>query len=83
VTFDAVIQVNQASLTFGRTGDEPSLAFCNSSGEDVNSDTLLHLVCHFHTLTAAFQAGDTKGILKSNTVSGTPITGTDSVNIVP
>jgi len=83
VTFDAVIQVNQASLTFGQTGDEPSLAFCNSNGEDVNGDTLLDLVCHFHTQTANFQAGDAQGILKSNAVSGTPITGTDSVNIVP
>lgn len=67
---------------FGRTGDEPSLAFCNANGEDVNVDGLLDLVCHFHTQTAAFQLGDTQGVLKGQTVAGTPITGTDSVRIV-
>jgi len=82
-TFDAPIQVDQGSLTFGRTGDEPSLAFCNSNGEDVNGDSLLDLVCHFHTQTAAFQAGDTQGILKGMTMSGTPLMGTDSVRTVP
>jgi len=81
--FDAPAQVDQSSLTFGRTGDEPSLAFCNSSPEDVNGDGLLDLVCHFHTLTAAFQSGDTQGILKGQTIGGTPISGTDSVRIVP
>jgi sugar lactone lactonase YvrE len=82
-TFNALAQVDQGSLKFGRTGDEPSLAFCSSSGEDVNGDNLLDLVCHFHTLTAAFQSGDTQGTLKGKTTSGTPITGTDSVRIVP
>ncbi len=82
-SFGAVTQVNQGSLTFGRTGDEPSLAFCNTSPEDVNADGLLDLVCHFHTMTANFQSGDTQGILKGQTVGGTPITGTDSVRIVP
>lgn len=82
-SFNAVTQVDQGTLTFGRTGDEPSLAFCNTSPEDVNGDGLLDLVCHFHTPTANFQSGDTQGILKGQTVGGTPITGTDSVRIVP
>lgn len=82
--FDAPLQVDQTFLlTFGRTGDEPSLAFCNSSPEDVNGDGLLDLICHFHTLTAAFQSGDTQGILKGKAVSGIPLSGKDSVRIVP
>ena len=82
-TFDATTAVDQASLTFGRTGNEQSLTFCNSGGEDVNGDGLLDLVCHFNTQQTGFQAGDTVGVLKGKTVSGTSIIGTDSVQIVP
>ncbi len=72
-----------ASLTFGRTGNELSLAFCNPGGEDVNGDGLLDLVCHFDTPKTGFQTGDTVGVLKGKTVTGTPIKGTDSIRIVP
>ena len=81
--FDAPTQVDQSSLTFGRTGVEPSLAFCNTTPQDVNGDGLLDLVCHFRTQTAAFQAGSTQGVLRGETVEGAAITGTDSVLIVP
>ena len=79
--FDAPALVNKASVTFGRTGTESSVAFCNS--EDVNVDGLLDVVCHFETQQAAFQDGDTEGVLKGLAVSGTPIRGTDSIRIVP
>ncbi len=82
-TFDATTQVDRTSLTFGHTGDERSLAFCNPGGEDVNGDGLLDLVCHFDTPKTAFQTGDTMGVLKGKTVTGTPIKGTDSIRIVP
>lgn len=36
-TFNAPAAVDPRSPTFGRTGDEPSLAFCRGS-EDVNGD---------------------------------------------
>jgi uncharacterized repeat protein (TIGR01451 family) len=81
-TFDAPSQVEKTSLTFGRTGDEQSLAFCNPNGEDVNGDGLLDLICHFETQKTGFQSGDTQGVLKGKTVDGTPIKGTDSVKIV-
>ena len=80
--FDAPAQVDQGSLTFGRTGNEQSLAFCNSSPEDVNNDGLLDLICHFLTQLTGFQPSDTQGVLKGQTVSATPILGTDSVRIV-
>lgn len=58
------IDQNPAALTFGRTGDEISLAFCNSNGEDLNGDGLLDLVCHFNTRDTGFVKGDEVGILK-------------------
>jgi uncharacterized delta-60 repeat protein len=81
-TFDAPSQVDTGSLKFGRTGNEASLAFC-SSPEDVNGDGRLDVVCHFTTKKEGFQAGDSRGVLTGQTVTGTPIKGTDSVVIVP
>lgn len=80
--FDAPNQVDKTSLTFGRTGDEQSLAKCTKGAEDVNNDGLLDLVCHFKTRGAGFQMGDTEGILKGETVDGRTIEGSDSVRIV-
>jgi hypothetical protein len=82
-TFNAPSQVDKTSLTFGRTGDETSLAGCSSNGEDVNGDGHLDLVCYFTTQATGFQPGDAVGVLKGTTVTGNPISGTDSVRIVP
>jgi hypothetical protein len=73
--FYAPDRVDSSSLTFGRTGNEPSLAFCT-----VENGKLLG---HFYTQATGFQKGDTKGILKGKTVDGTPIMGSASVRIVP
>lgn len=81
--FDATSEVDTASLTFGATGDEESLAFCNPSAEDVNGDGLLDQVCHFRTQDTGFECGDTQGILRGQTVDGVPLQGSDSVRIVP
>jgi len=80
-SFQAPTEVDRSSLTFGRTGNEQSLAFCTGA-EDVNNDGLLDLVCHFFTRSTGFQPGDSQGILKGQTVIATPILGTDSVRIV-
>ena len=81
--FDARAQVDVSSLTFGRTGNEPSLDFCNAGGEDVNGDGRADLVCHFRTQAAGFQRGDTQAVLKGSTISGIPITGSHAIRIVP
>lgn len=81
-TFDAPGQVDKASLTFGVTGDEDSLAFCRET-VDVNSDGLLDQVCHFNARDTGFECGDTEGILRGQTVGGLPMEGRDSVRIVP
>lgn len=80
--FDATTEVDKTSLTFGKTGYENSLKKCTKSDEDVNSDGLLDIVCHFNTQDADFEEGDTAGILKGRTVDGVPIEGRDSVRIV-
>jgi hypothetical protein len=80
--FDAPSMVDKTSLTFGRTGDEASLAFCSKKGEDVNRDGLLDQVCYFKTEVAGFQIGDTESILKGRTLDGVLIEGHDLVRIL-
>jgi hypothetical protein len=86
--FDAT-RVDRESLTFGRTGDESSLARRGSKGlpqcgiEDTNEDGLPDLVCHFETQACAFLAGDSLGILRGATLDGDLFEGWDVVSIVP
>ncbi len=79
--FNAPSQVNTASLKFGRTGNESSLASC-SSPQDVNKDGLRDVLCHFNAQSTGFQLGDTQGVLTGTTGSGGSIRGTDSVVVV-
>jgi hypothetical protein len=76
-TFD-VRSIDTRSLTFGRTGSEPSLAFCNDREDD---DRVPALVCHFNTQKTGFQLGDTRGILEGRTVDGKRIKGVGSIRI--
>lgn len=78
--FDATTEVDKGSLTFGRTGDEDSLARCTKSDEDVNGDGLLDIVCHFNTSDAGFGDGDRVGILRG-TMDGVLILGFDPVRV--
>ena len=81
--FYAPTEVDLASLTFGATGDEESLAFCNPSPEDVNDDGYDDVVCYFYTQETGFMWEDTEGILRGQTMEGDPIEGRDTVRIVP
>lgn len=81
--FEAPSRVARNSLTFGRTGSEPSLAFCNSEAEDANGDGLLDLICHFYAEQTGFMPGDSTGILKGKTTDGIPIKGRDNVRTLP
>jgi len=82
-TFNALTSVDATSLTFGRTGQEHSLNFCNTGVEDVNGDGLPDLVCHFDTQGTGFHSGDTLGVLMGKTFQGTPIVGQEAIVIVP
>lgn len=81
--FYAPDMVEQSTLTFGATGNENSLAFCDRWPVDVNNDGYSDLVCHFYTENAGFTCGDTEGILKGQIVDDIPIQGSESVRIVP
>jgi probable HAF family extracellular repeat protein len=80
--FDAPSQVDQNSLTFGSTGDEESLAYCNQRTKDVNGDGFKDIVCYFDIRSTGFRCGDVEGILRGNTVDGMPIEGKDSINFL-
>jgi hypothetical protein len=79
--FDAPVQVNWTSLTFGRTGDEAHVTSCNKKAKDVNGDGLPDLVCVFSISAAGFQAGDTKGMVKGRTTEGISFVSSDTVTI--
>lgn len=78
---DPVALLVPDSLTFGRTGDEQSLARC--AVQDVDNDGHLDLICHFYTAAAGFVCGDTVGYLKGTADGDKPASGSDAVQIVP
>lgn len=80
--FDA-LKVDFSSLTFGSTGDEPSLQRCGKGGEDVNGDGRLDLVCHFENQVAKFEATDLEGIVKGKSADGMRFEGRGLLKIVP
>ena len=80
--FDALSMVDISSLTFGRTGDENSLAFCNTNGTDANDDGLPDLTCFFQTQATGFQPGDDTGILKGAATDGSELVGHDLVRVL-
>lgn len=82
-TFNAPATIDPTSPTFGRTGNEQSLAFCNSSPQDVNGDGIPDMVCHFNTEDTGFLPADTIGTLKAQKFNNQEVIGTDSVRILP
>ena len=94
-TFD-VLDIDEAALTLGTAGIKtvgkkaPHL-LCSiedvsgdfSGGPEGIPDGFLDLVCHFVTVAIVPEAGDTDAKLSGNLLDGTPIEGSDSVNIVP
>jgi len=81
--FDAPEMTDPGSLTFGRTGEEASMAFCSPWALDVNSDGYADLLCLFRTGTAGFRCGDTRGILRGVTGDGILFEGKGAVRVYP
>ena len=79
--FDAA-NVDQKSLTFGPTGDEPSFSHCHYP-YDVNHDGLVDMVCDFKNDVAGFEPGDLEGILRGKTDDGREFEGHGLLKVVP
>lgn len=82
-TFSATTEVNTTSLTFGKTGDEQTLEFCTDFAVDINEDSLQDLLCIFRSGPTGIKLGDTEGVLKGETVDGTPVEGRDIIVPIP
>ncbi len=81
--FEALSMMDLGAITFGRTGDEDSLAFCSPWEWDVNADGYQDLICLFWIQKAGFRCGDTGGILKGTTQGGVAVEGKDAVKLIP
>jgi hypothetical protein len=68
-TFNAPAEVDQSSLTFGITGGEATLSFCEPNPKDRNHDGLDDLRCHFRFADGGFLPGIANqfGILRGRT----------------
>jgi uncharacterized delta-60 repeat protein len=86
--FNAPLEADPASITFGRTGYEQSLlsrkdGSPSCSRSDTNADGRWDLVCDVLLKLGAFHPDDRQGVLRGYTTRGTPIVATDAVQIVP
>jgi hypothetical protein len=57
-------------LTFGKTGDEPTLDFCLDYGQDIDHDGLDDLICFFRMSDTGLTGGDSVVVLKGAMTSG-------------
>jgi len=77
-------RIDKKSLTFGVTGDEQSLAFCDHKLRDVDRDgSKDDLVCYFFVKKTGFACGNSQGILKGIENSETSFEGRDFVRVMP
>jgi hypothetical protein len=81
-SFNAM-DINQATLTFGGKGNEASLSKCNPSGQDVNGDGLLDLICHFDNQAAKFNSESMEGVARGKTRQGVAFEGAGLLKVVP
>jgi hypothetical protein len=77
------MNVDTTSLTFGPTGNESSPSHCGRTGEDVNGDGRLDLVCHFENQQAGFRKSDLEGIVRGKMKWGSPFEGRGFLKVVP
>ena len=78
--FNASEEIDQSTLTFGRTGFEAAAQRCLKLGK--NPDHKTDLLCTFSTRDSGFQSGDTVGLLRGKTFTGKLIQGSDRVKII-
>lgn len=77
-----VHDVDVRSVTFGHSGNEPSLSKCGEP-TDVNGDTFPDLVCHFENQDAKFVSSDDEGIVRGKLADGRSFEGRGWLKVVP
>ncbi len=77
----SVADVDTSSLTFGATGDEPTLRKCKRRFKDVNRDGEPDLVCKFSLNGSSFTEESQEVVLKGYTNDGVAFYGTDKVKV--
>jgi dipeptidyl aminopeptidase/acylaminoacyl peptidase len=80
--FDAATAVDRATITFGSTGSEQTLAFCDKNLRDVSGDGRPDLTCRFATRAGQFKQSSTEGVLRFKTTDGVPFEGRNPITIV-
>lgn len=78
-----VSTINQASLTFGSSGNENSLASCQPVSRDINKDGYGDLLCHFNNAAAGFRSGDIEVKMKGQTMAKQAFEGQSLLKVVP
>jgi Tol biopolymer transport system component len=74
--FDPGQKIDRTSITFGRTGEERSLASCIRNGKN--------LICDFKTGLTGFRPGDTQAILRlAGNPNRLPLEGRGTIQIIP
>ena len=77
-----VSNLNSATVKFGKIGTEASPVRAPLI-RDLNHDGYLDAMYGFRTFDCGFALGDTQGLLKGSTASGTDVKGSDSVLVLP
>jgi len=78
-----VRNVDKASLTFGRTGEESSLRSCSRHYAKWHRHHRYALVCYFENADAGFELGDEEGVLKGALNDGTSFEGRSMLRVLP
>jgi hypothetical protein len=80
----SVLSIDTSTLTFGRNGNESSLAFCEAvtEGDTRNDDHPGHLLCYFYTEKTGLAPGEAKAILEGRDFDGKLIKGSAKIFVV-
>lgn len=79
--FNAVTEIDLATVTLGATGNEQSISYCDTTGTDVNLDGLPDIICNVLPQKTGLTPTSTKAIFKGKTISGVPLTGQNTVKV--
>ena len=80
-TLDPVRDLDPITMSFGRTGEEPSGLFSCVTQRDVNHDGVYDLLCDFDLAAAGFLPEDTVGCLKVLGKDRKPWFGKDTIRV--